>query len=96
MKVGFLAEQSGKAGEMLGPLDCRAKEAGFDKAGGGNVKGKALDCGSQVLELRSAHAEISRGDRIMRNFDERVRTGYTSPTRAQALSYGDCLNGVLW
>lgn len=99
MKVGLLANEAVEAGEMQRRLDAQEKElSSMERAlesKEADVKEKDYDCNRLELELSSARAVISRGERVMRGFVELVCTGYCSLLHVQASSYRDQLNAVL-
>lgn len=59
------------------------------------LKAKVRRCEQLNNDLVSARAVVSRGERVIRDFDERVGTGYTSSMRAQMGSYRHSLKALL-
>lgn len=99
MNVYLLTDGAWKVGELKKRLDAAVGELAFEKqsqkAREVALKKMLLDYNRLELELRGVGAAISRRERVIRDFDERVCTGYTSLVRAQASSYRDCLKVLL-
>lgn len=56
---------------------------------------KICQCGRLELELSTAQAPIGSGEEVMRDFTNRVCTGYILLVRAQVSSYRDRRNAVI-
>lgn len=99
LKVGLLADEPGKSGDIKRLQNSPEKKLDSTKweleAKEVNLNEKAGDCGRLELVLRSAQAAISRCERLMRDLAQHVYTGYTSVICAQASRYWDRVSVVL-
>lgn len=99
LKAGLPMGDDWKVGEIQLPLDAQIKNLNLTKremeVKEDYMKETDHDCERLQLELNSVWTAISRRERVMRDFTERVCMRYTSVARAQATRYRHCVKDVL-